>query len=412
MGLALLVTLTTVSAFGGPVQTVLYQASAYGTSAFVGNTIIVGQTGVASLQEPCGTNNDNEVVDGNGVALNLYPLVTGGAVTTTATSSPSMAAQATASTVNVSLLGGLITAQALNAVSTTTLTSSGFQVSAAGSTFTNLLIAGIPYNSPAPNTNINLLGLGNVVLNEQTSTITGTQGQLIVNMIHIHVTVAGNLLGLQVGTEIIVSNATSGMIKAFAPGIVTGSSFGTSISSTLINSSPTAPVNLPCFGTAGQVITNSVGSVNIAGVLSSGTVTDTGESALTNPLSRGQMTSQVEGLNLLSGLITANVIYGQVNAVVNGFGGTFETGVGSFTGLAVAGYPAINDSVPYNTQVSIAGLGTLYLKRLISNFPYPHSTEVRMIELVINQTNSYNLPIGADIVIGDSQITMIPAALP
>jgi hypothetical protein len=412
LGLALLVTLTTTAAFAGPVQTVLYQASAYGTSAFVGNTIIVGQTGVASLQVPCGTNNDNEIVDGSGVGLNLYPIVTGGAVTTTATSSPTMTAQATASTANISLLGGLITAQAINAVSTTSLTSSGFQVSAAGSTFTNLLIAGIPYNNPAPNTNINLLGLGNVVLNEQTSSITGTQGQLTVNMIDIHITVAGNLLGLQVGTEIIVSNATSGMIKAFAPAVVTGTSFGTSVSSTLINSSPTAPVNLPCFGTAGQVLSNSVASVNIAGVLSSGTVSDTGESNLTNPLSKGEMTSQVEGLNLLSGLITANVIYSQVNAVVDGNGGAFETGVGTFTGLAVAGYPSINDDVPYNTQVSILGLGTLYVKHLIRNFPYPNSTEVRMIELVINQSNSYNLPIGADIIIGDAQITMIPASLP
>ncbi|MGD0930606.1 MAG: choice-of-anchor P family protein [Candidatus Korobacteraceae bacterium] len=412
MALALLVALTAVSAFAGPVQTVLYQASAYGTSAFVGNTILVGQTGVASLQVPCGTNNDNETVDGSGVGLNLFPIVTGGAVTTTASSSPTMSAQATASTANVSLLGGLITAQALNAVSTTSLTSSGFQVSAAGSTFTNLLIAGIPYNSPAPNTNINLLGLGYVVLNEQTSTINSKQGQLVVNMIDIHITVAGNLLGLDVGTEIIVSNATSGMIKAFAPAIVTGASFGTSVSSTLIDSSPTAPVNLPCFGTAGQLITNSVASVNIAGVLSSGTVSDTGESDLTNPLSKGEMTSQVEGLNLLSGLITANVIYSQVNAVVDGFGGTFETGVGTFAGLAVAGYPSINDSVPYNTQVSILGLGTLYLRHLIRNFPYPNSTEVRMIELVINQNNSYNLPIGADIVIGDAQITMIPSSLP
>ena len=412
LGLALLVTLTTTAAFAGPVQTVLYQASAYGTSAFVGNTIIVGQTGVASLQVPCGTNNDNEIVDGSGVGLNLYPIVTGGAVTTTATSSPTMTAQATASTANISLLGGLITAQAINAVSTTSLTSSGFQVSAAGSTFTNLLIAGIPYNNPAPNTNINLLGLGNVVLNEQTRSITGTQGQLTVNMIDIHITVAGNLLGLQVGTEIIVSNATSGMIKAFAPAVVTGTSFGTSVSSTLINSSPTAPVNLPCFGTAGQVLSNSVASVNIAGVLSSGTVSDTGESNLTNPLSKGEMTSQVEGLNLLSGLITANVIYSQVNAVVDGNGGAFETGVGTFTGLAVAGYPSINDDVPYNTQVSILGLGTLYVKHLIRNFPYPNSTEVRMIELVINQSNSYNLPIGADIIIGDAQITMIPASLP
>ncbi len=407
----LLLSLTAINAFAN-VQTVLYQASAFGTSAFVADTILVGQTAPVSLQEPCGTNNDNDLVTGTAAGVDAFPIVQGGAVNTSASSSPTMMSQASADTVSISLLGGLITAQEIKAVSTTSLDGNGFHVSAAGSSFNNLLVAGIPYNGlPAPNTTINLLGLGNVVLNEQTSSITQKAGQMVVNMIHIRITVA-NLLGLPVGTEIIVSNATSGMVRAFAPAVVTGTAFGTQVTSTLINSSPTAPVDLPCWGTGGTLLTNSVVGVGIAGVLSSGTVTDTGKSALTNPYSNGQMTSQVEGLNLLSGLVSANLIFSQVNSVINGYGHTFESGVGTFVGLSVAGHPEINDNVPYNTTVSLAGLGTLYLKHVIRNYPHPYSIEVRMIELVVGEDNVYGLPIGADVIINDSQITMVPAANP
>jgi hypothetical protein len=78
--------------------------------------------------------------------------------------------------------------------------------------------------------------------------------------------------------------------------------------------------------------------------------------------------------------------------------------------IFVTGHPEINDNVPYNTQVSLAGLGTLYIKRIIRNYPNPDSIEIRMIELVIAESNSYNLPVGADIVIGDAQIAIIPAS--
>ncbi len=71
---------------------------------------------------------------------------------------------------------------------------------------------------------------------------------LTVNMIHIHITVA-NILGLQVGTEIVVSSATSGMLNVFAPAIMNGQSFGTEVLGQLLSSAPTAPVMTPCLGT-------------------------------------------------------------------------------------------------------------------------------------------------------------------
>ena len=245
------------------------------------------------------------------------------------------------------------------------------------------------------------------MLNEETPFTNNSEGQLAVNMLHIYVTTI-NVLGIPVGTEIVVSSASSGIVRAYAPAIVTGTSFGTEVSlAGILNSSPSAPVNLPCYDPAGQLLTNSVTLLNLAGVLTTGTITDTGKSSLTSPYSTGEMTSQVENLNLLSGLLTVNVIYGRVDTTINGFNGVFQSAVGSFAGLAVAGHPEITDNVPYNTSVDLLGLGTLYLKHIIRNYPNPNSTEIRMIELVINQNNSYGLPIGADIIVADPQIAIV-----
>lgn len=231
------------------------------------------------------------------------------------------------------------------------------------------------------------------------------------NMIHIHVT-SLNILGLQVGTEVIVSSATSGMLNVYAPAILNGGSFGTEVLGNLLSSAPTAPVILPCLGTNGAQLTNTLAGVNLPTILNTGTVTNTGESDLTNDESSGKTTSMVTGLNLLNGLVTANVMNGQVTTVVNDNIAVFSTAVDTFVGISVAGHPEITDSVPYNTSVNLAGLGTLYLKRVVHAVPPQHSTEIRSVELVVNQNNSYGLPIGLDLIVGDALIQVIPDANP
>src|SRR5689334_3997149 len=152
------------------VQTVLYQASSYGVYADLGNMVLAGPTASADLQEPCGTNNDHQLINGTAAGVNLAPLISGGATNTTAQSFPNQTSQATADVVSLNLLAGLISAQEVKSVSTTSLDSSGFHLSAAGSSFTNLVVLGVPYNGlPAPNTRIDLPAIGYVVLNEQTT---------------------------------------------------------------------------------------------------------------------------------------------------------------------------------------------------------------------------------------------------
>ncbi len=409
--LALVILCTPVNSLATTPETLTYEGSAYGTSAFVGTTILVGQTAPVTLGGVCGTPRQPVMVTGNSVGVSLPPIVSGGATNTNASSSLNVA-QAVADTASISLLGGLISATEIKAVTTTTIDSSGgLHVSSSGSTFNNLVVLGHVYNGTVPaNTRITLPLLGYVVLNEQTSNVGSQTASLAINMVHVHVT-GFNLLHIPVGTEIIVSNAVSGIINVFAPAIVTGGSFATQVTGQPLTSAATAPETLPCLGTGGRVLTNTLASLNLPSVLTSGTITDTAESNLSTT-STGTTTSTVQNLNLLSGLVSASVIRAQTYAFINGTTHYVLSGAGHFTSLSVAGHPEINDNVPPNTTVSIAGLGTLYLYRIINNFPNPHSAEVRMVELVVTQSNLLGLPIGLDVIMGDANQQLVGHELP
>lgn len=397
--------------FAQGIYTETYLPSAYGTSAFVGNTVLVGQTAPASLAGYCGTSQQPLSASATAAGVTLLPLITGGAVNTQVSSSAQQA-QAEADTTTISLLGGLVSAQEITAVSTTTIDDNGnFHVSAAGSTFNNLNVLGHVYNGSVPaNTRINLPLLGYIVLNEQTPNIGSSNATMTVNMIHVHVT-GINLLGLRVGTEVIVSNATSGIYNEQAPGIIAGGSFGSQILGSLLNSTTTVPEVLPCQGTNGAVATNTQLGITVPGILTSGTVVDTAESNLTPAFFSGENTSTIQGLNLLNGLITASVLRAQVDASVDDNFDITLNGQDAYVGIAVAGHPEITDNISANTSVPLLGLGTLYMKRII-NLSNPAGIEVRSIELEVDQSNSYGLPIGLDVIVGDAYITIIQPFTP
>ena len=115
-------------------------------------------------------------------------------------------AQSTAHLENVIVLNGLITAETVIAA-TSSWVSGAAGWNAEGSSFTNLAVNGVPLGSgdylPAPNTRVNLPGVGYVVLNEQIAS--GAAG-ITVNMIH--VVLQNALTGLTTG-EIIVASASS-----------------------------------------------------------------------------------------------------------------------------------------------------------------------------------------------------------
>jgi hypothetical protein len=114
------------------------------------------------------------------------PVITTGTVSTTA-GTVATASNSTAQVQGANLLGGVITADEIEADSTTSQVSGSLQTSAAGSMFTNLVVAGNAITgTPAPNTVIPLAGFGSVTLNEQIVVTESTSAQLTVNMIHIN----------------------------------------------------------------------------------------------------------------------------------------------------------------------------------------------------------------------------------
>ena len=385
-----------------------YSASAYGTYAFVGSTIVVGQTAPVGVGPGCGTPQVGLTVTGTVLSVLARPTIATGAINTSAATS-SNAATATSDVHQISLLGGFITASEVKAVSTTSHDSGGFHTSAAGSAVVNLVIATSPptvINAvPAPNTTIQLLGFGHVVLNEQIVSGTATTKKLTVNMIHVYVT-QSNVLGIAVGTQIIVSHAFSGLTQANGPGSLDGTAYGTSVNSTTIKSSATAPASVGCQGNA--LTTNTQVGISVPNVVSSGSIVDTAQGSVTASQSSAQTTASIQNANLLNGIIKAGTINAQANAsTTNGVAFHFSTS-GSFTNLSVSGHPEITASVSANTQVTLTGIGTLYLKHEIQG---ANNIQIRMIELVL--TSSYmGLPTGTHVYVGVASASLHSPAHP
>ena len=109
-------------------------------------------------------------------------------------------AVSTTSLGSVNILNGLITANGVVAIATTTAEGSD----AYGSSLANLVVNGVAVSAPEPNSRVNLPGVGYVVLNEQISTGSG----ITVNMIHVVLQRTG-LLGTQTLGDIIVGSASS-----------------------------------------------------------------------------------------------------------------------------------------------------------------------------------------------------------
>jgi hypothetical protein len=380
--------------------TQLYSADAYGTYAYVGNVVETAKTAPAGIGPGCGTPKVGASDTATVATVNEAPIVVTGAINSSASSAEN-SATASSEVNGLDLLAGLITADEIMAVSTTTNTNGVLQSSASGSNLTNLIVAGNVFTSvPAPNTTISLPGFGSVVLNEQIQTSHSAKARLTVNMIHVYITIA-NALNIKVGTNIIVASASSGLAEVSGPAILDGTAFGTSVHSNLLESSPTASVSVGCEGNAEH--TKTLAGVTVAGVLSSGTITDTAQGSVKPTSASSQTSSTIEAVNLLGGIITANTISAQASASTTD-GSSFNfNGTGSFVNIFVSGHPEITDNVAQNTEVSLTGIGTLYLYRVITKST---SVDVRMIEVVLAPNNTLGLPGGLDVKVSNAEASL------
>jgi hypothetical protein len=381
----------------------LLRASAYGTQARVGQVIVSSKTARAALPG-CGTFNPPAHAENTIAMVDSPLLIHTGVINTTADGTVDLdgtqRAVGTSEVNDISLLSGLITADTLRLVSTTTHDLAGFHTSTDGTRWVNLKVAGTSVGTPGVNQRIDLPGLGYVVLNEQTLSSAAQGTTFTVTLLHVVITAA--IRGVEAGTEITVAGATSGIVLGLQ-GALSGFAFGTFVMvpgrPAVIISGKTAQVALPCIGTKGTTTTSTISTVSVDNILTGGVVTDTAFGQIEPSEVTGETTSTIAGLNLLNGTVTADAIVSDAHARTTDGGLTIQlsdAGTG-FVNLQVAGFPAIGDDVAVNTHVDIAGLGRLWFRhtRVTKN-----AITIVAVELVVNRENTLGLAIGTDIQIG------------
>jgi hypothetical protein len=208
--LGLVVGLAAGLAASGSAQSVAGQAYSTYVNTPLGSS---GQSPLAVLPAVSGT--DGAEADAEGSALNVVGALSSDFLNSMTSGEIGVAeagAQSTSSAASVNILNGLITADEVVANVMSSAGQSGAFSNADGSTFTNLAVAGQSFPGDqvvAPNTNINLPGVGYVVLNEQIPTGDGvTSSGMTVNMIHVYLQSITGGTATTTG-EIIVGSATS-----------------------------------------------------------------------------------------------------------------------------------------------------------------------------------------------------------
>ena len=369
----------------------VYAGQAYGSSVNVGSVVTSGPTFRASLGA-C-TTKPGDVDTNSGASTNVPNILSTGTVSNavrTYADSSSGSTRSTATVQNVNVLQGLITATTLQAVSRVTYTTStgGFTFSN-GSHVLGLTVAGHTVNA-AMNQKVILPGVGFVIVNQTTRSVQNGYAEQTVTMLHVVVTVSGNVFGLSPGTNIYVARASAGLHRPVPGGPVSGVAFGThaNVGSTVI-SGYSAILYMRCLGGSD---TNSTASVTLPRIGSTGTVQTSTSSSL-GLATKGHATSTVQTVNLLGGKIRATAVRADVAGSFNGVTHSFSD-QSKFTSLVVNG-TAI--SATARGAIPISGVGTLYVHRVIKD---SHSYAVRMLELVVTSPNSFNIAVGTDVQVG------------
>jgi len=343
--------------------------------------------------------------------VDLSPVLNVGAISTTGSTmalTPGHAATATAQVMSVSLLGGTITADTASSTSESYFDGLHLNVTF-GSTFTNLVVLGVSYPSVTSNTTIALPLYGSVTVDERIGAILGNSVATgAVNAIHVRITVFPNPLSLPIGTEIIVAQSYSKDVQA--RGLITGrandiQSFGLSP-----DVGPIEENVIPCGGIEyGKLLTRTASGLT-SSLMTTGPLTTTAQGVTyrlqgTPPFgSNGETTASVTSLDLLNGLITADLVEADSHATAPVGPDVLSDTGSTFLNLKVAGtsYP---DNTPANTQLALPGLGNLYLHRVVQTH---HKITVTMVDLIVTVApNAYSLPLGAEITVGTATTKIV-----
>ncbi|TXL60854.1 choice-of-anchor P family protein [Aeromicrobium terrae] len=386
-----------------------FQGSAAGSTvrAF-NNNVTSGLTAESSL--------DTEYyrTSTNGLGRVVVPgLLDVSALSTSVKSSPvygNSQVQSKSRATGVKLLGGAITADAVD-VSSTAKVNDGWLSAGSETTFTNLKIGWRRYPvNVAPNTKIRIAGLAEVVLNYQDSSEDEESAEA--NAAGIKVTLLKPQGESGVGATIKVAPTSArvspGEYSTLAP-FFGGGAYGSKVTAQVgnllgIKSDPTAPVIMPGNGTDDEFLINSVGLVNVTPVSVIGAVMNTARARFANEVEPlwAQTTSRVTGVSLLNGRIRADVIASGALATDSDEAGFSMQGDATITDLVINRRKIRIPQGP-NTVYRIPGIATVTVNEQIR--PNPRSIIVRALHVRLLKAYG-GFPAGADIEVAVSKLNV------
>ena len=199
------------------------------------------------------------------------------------------------------------------------------------------------------------------------------------------------------------TTAASGLVSHSFPSNSTGYTYGSALTipvhSTLAASGPTAPVAVSC-STRPETITNSTANVSRGSLLSGGATNDQITTSRSATSASVQVTSTVQSVNVLRGLVVAGSVRAVASSTATAAGAT-STGQGSrFTALRVAGVPVALTPAP-NTRLALPGVGFVVLNEQSGplNGARASTITVTMLDIQVMRTNSFGLPVGTHLMI-------------
>lgn len=394
----------TAQASAAPTERYAHSGGGYGSSAKLGSLVSSGQTSRVTLCTLKSVTHANEAA-----AVNLGVAGTVGAVTTSITGSDASGTAQTVSTTKtgaVTLLAGLITADAITTEAIVKHTSAGYQTS--GNTkIANLKIAGVKISAtPAKNTEVQLpAGIGAVTLNRQVTSSSLGQHRLLISALSIRLN-QGKILGLPAGSIYIghadaalgdpVFNRVSGRAFASKATLVGG----------VIKSGETALTTLPCAGvTNGKTLRNTTAKVlvpGVVGVAAAGSSVVSSDSSTRTAARTGATTGAV---SMLNGTVKLDAITVKAAAVQEAGKPIDLSSAGTTVAdLQINGKP-VTVNVKENTKINIAGVGTLWLNKTVRS-----TTAISVYGLRLELLNdTAGLKAGAVIIVGYANAGVAPS---
>lgn len=212
------------------------------------------------------------------------------------------------------------------------------------------------------------------------------------------------LLALAVGLLALGAVPAGALAQAKLPGTFRGEAYGTAAS---VEAGPIAAtlgrsafLPCPCRGTNGKTLTNNVASVDAGDVLGAGAVTSTLLTKKGATTASMVTTSEVTGLSLFDGLITASAVKAVSKTNANTTTLSANGNDSQLVNLRIGGR-LIDADVEPNTKLQLAGLGTVTLKRTVTQKSGNASIRQTVEMLVIDVTvaNRFGLGVGAKIVV-------------